>query len=106
MTAKIIQFRFPKYQSKAAQDRVHPRPSIVSGKGALLYRLHQKGTMADYFTNFSLVLKLKDPAGHAYAVELADKAVRCRSMEEPLPLTDEGSGGHKNLRLVSVDRQK
>ena len=41
--------------------------------------------MADYFTRFSLVLKLKDAAQQEYALDLAAKANRHRIEDEPLP---------------------
>jgi hypothetical protein len=44
-----------------------------------------KGTMADYFTNFSLVITLKDKEQREYALDLAGKAVQYRSDETPVP---------------------
>jgi hypothetical protein len=41
--------------------------------------------MADYYTNFSLVLNLKDAAQQEYALDLAAKADRHCSEDEPLP---------------------
>src|SRR5580692_4757311 len=42
-----------------------------------------KGTMADYFTNFSLVITLKEKEQQEYALDLASKAVRYRADETP-----------------------
>jgi hypothetical protein len=41
--------------------------------------------MADYFTNFSLVFKLKDTKGHQYAVDLAKRVTAHRMNDEPVP---------------------
>ena len=41
--------------------------------------------MADYYTNFSLVLKLQGATQQAYALELAATARRHCSQDEPLP---------------------
>jgi len=44
----------------------------------------QKGNMADYFTNFSLVLKLANETEQAYALDLAHKASHA-SLGDDLP---------------------
>jgi hypothetical protein len=44
-----------------------------------------KGNMADYFTNFSLILPLKDDAQKQYAIKLAEKANSHRYHDKPLP---------------------
>jgi hypothetical protein len=41
--------------------------------------------MADYFTNFSLILTLKDDAQKQYALKLAEQANSHRYHDEPLP---------------------
>src|SRR5207249_2428195 len=41
--------------------------------------------MADYFTNVSLVLPLKDPTQQQYALELAAKAAGLRFEDKPAP---------------------
>jgi len=41
--------------------------------------------MADYYTRFSLVLKLQVPTQQEYALDLAAKARRHRFEDEPLP---------------------
>jgi hypothetical protein len=41
--------------------------------------------MADYFTNFSLILPLKDDDQKQYAIKLAEQASSHRYHDEPLP---------------------
>ena len=53
----------------------------------------QKGNMADYYTNFSLVVNLPDQAAQQYALELANKASQVHLGEEapkdfPAPLLE------------------
>jgi hypothetical protein len=43
-----------------------------------------KGTMADYFTNFSVALPLK-PEQRQYAVQIAEQALAHRNEDAPLP---------------------
>ena len=44
-----------------------------------------KGTMADYYTNFSLILPLIDVAQKQYALNLSQTAQHCRFEESELP---------------------
>jgi hypothetical protein len=55
-------------------------------KGFSIFNLNpqpkRKNIMADYFTNFSLVLPLPDQAAQAYALDLAEKASQILQGEE------------------------
>ena len=44
-----------------------------------------KGAMADYYTNFSFVLQLKEPAQKEYALDIANIASAHRCEDQPLP---------------------
>jgi len=44
-----------------------------------------KGNMADYFTNFSLILPIKDDAKKQYALNISHTASTHRYEESPLP---------------------
>jgi hypothetical protein len=44
-----------------------------------------KGNMADYFTNFSLILPIKDDAQKQYALSLSQTASTYRYEDTPLP---------------------
>ena len=51
---------------------------------AVSRHLNQKGNMADYFTNFSLILELPDEAAQAYALKIASEAAAW-SEDEQVP---------------------
>jgi hypothetical protein len=54
----------------------------VKGSARLHLQPQQKENMADYFTNFSLVLTLTNEAAQAYALDLAHKASLAQQGDE------------------------